>query len=295
MKLQVIISYFLLILISSKSFSQGVGDNFNLDIGSTYEINNFKWSIAGNLQGNSPNILSELNFHKITSLGFFINGQYNPLKFLKFIVFYKQNYTINGSGTDIDYKNDDRINPLFEQPFKSNEGWHKLLKGGIGLPSYSFGKIDFSPAIYYLILKQKLSLRSDEIRDLQSTYVTDIYGFGLSIKTQIYLTKSLYFALTTEFRTLNYKAKANWNLIDIFQHPLSFSHNSSGNSYNLNLDMGRYLSKELSIVLGLFWDKMSVKKGVDTAYLINKNKIKTQLNGARNSAYGLKVGIHYSP
>lgn len=294
MKFEVIIFFLLLILISSKSFSQEIGDNFNLDIGGTYEINNFSWSIAGNLQGNSPNILSELNFHKITSLGFFINGQYHPLKFLKIIVFYKQNYTIHGSGTDIDYKNDNRHNPSFEQSFKSDQGWHKLLKGGIGLPSYSFSQIDFSPAIYYLFLKQKFSLRSEDIRDLRSNYITDIYGFGLSIKAQMNITKSLYFVFTTEYRILNYKAKANWNLIDIFQHPLSFSHSSNGSGYNLNLDMGRYLSKRSSIVLGVFWDKMSVKKGVDTAYLINKNKIKTQLNSVRNSAYGLKVSINYS-
>lgn len=49
-------------------------NKFNLFIGSNVSVDNFRWSIAGNIDGKSPNILSELNYSNITSIGGYVEG-----------------------------------------------------------------------------------------------------------------------------------------------------------------------------------------------------------------------------
>lgn len=259
-----------------------------------YEVNNFRWSIAGNLQGQSPNILSELKFKEIVSLGYYIRGSYLPFNFLKLKAYYKQNYTISGNGTDIDYEDDNRTNPIFDQAFRSNKGWHKLLKGGVGIPLSLFRKIKVCPSIFYYQQNQKFYLLSNEEKDLRSKYKTTMRGIELSLSSHIELSNYLYTSITLNHRFVNYKAEADWNLIDIFQHPLSFSHSSEGYGSKVNIDIGGHISKTFSIVVGGMLDGTIIKNGIDTTYLITGNEVLTRFNGAKNLMYGFKLGLQIS-
>jgi len=121
MKAEVPFLLFFLLLLHSNLHSQTKEKGLLLEAGATYNISNFEWSIAGNLEGEAPNILSELKFDKITSFGYYLKGNYTPVTYLKFFAFFQQNKVVNGSGSDIDYKDDNRTNPTFEQEFISNK------------------------------------------------------------------------------------------------------------------------------------------------------------------------------
>lgn len=294
MKSQIVIFIVFFLFLWWDCHSQSLNEDFTLETGMTYEVNNFKWAIAGNLQGHSPNILSELKFNEIVSVGYYVNGSYSPFKFLKLTAYYKQNYTINGSGRDTDYKDDNRTNPTFDQIFKSNDGWRNVLKGGIGVPINISRRIKTSPSIFYYQLNQKFYLLSDEDKGLRSTYKSDIQGVEFSLVTHIELSDFLYTSLGINYRFVKYKAIADWNLIDIFQHPLSFSHTSKGYGSGINIVFGGHISETLSIVIGGALDTIIIKNGIDTTYLITGNEVLTQFNGAKNLIYGFKIGIHIS-
>lgn len=294
MKPQITIFILSLFFLKWDSYSQERNKVLTLETGTGYEVNNSRWSIAGNLHGQSPNILSELKFKEIASLGYYIKGSYLPFKFLKLKAYYKQSFTISGNGTDTDYKSDNRTNPTFDQTFKSDEGWHKVFKVGAGAPISLFRKIKVCPSVFYYQQNQKFYLLSSEEENLRSNYATTMQGVEFSLVSHIELGRYLYTSITINHRFVNYKAEADWNLIDIFQHPLSFSHISNGYGSGVNIDFGGDLSETFSIVIGGMLDGSIIKNGIDTAYLITGNEVPTQFNGAKNLMYGFKLGVYIS-
>lgn len=272
-------------------YSQTKKTGLSLEAGTAYNTSNFNWSIAGNLDGQSPNILSELKFKKITSLGYYFEASYYPAKHLKISAHYQQNNVISGNGLDTDYKDDNRTNPTFEKKFMSNQGNFINLRTGVGIPIYLADKISITPSLFYSSTDQKFYLLSNEIENLRSTYRVDIEGIELSVEGKIRFNKSLFSSLTINYHFVNYEAKADWNLIDIFQHPLSFSHTSKGSGLGIGIMCGHRLNRIFSIILNGSLTNTTISKGVDTSYFTNKNVISTQFNGARNNMYSIRIGL----
>lgn len=97
---------------SNFKFFNGQNNKLAFSTGGAVNVNNFDWSIAGNLQGRSPNILSELIFKDIKSLVF--RGYIQALEMLELNTFYQGNGVLSGKGTDTDYGSDNqRITSLF--------------------------------------------------------------------------------------------------------------------------------------------------------------------------------------
>jgi hypothetical protein len=265
-----------------------------LETGTIFNISNFDWSIAGNLEGNSPNILSELKFNNIASLGCYFKGNYTPVTYLKFSIFFQQNKVINGNGSDIDYKEDNRTNPTFEKKFRSNKGDFMLFKGGVGTPVHLSTKVTITPSLFYYLTKQKLYILSNLMEELRSTYRANMKGIEISIEGNIQLNKIIYSSLTISHHFVDYKAEADWNLIDVFKHPLSFSQTSKGSGLEVNVLLEGSISRVFSIIVSGSLNTTTIRKGTDTSYLITGNDVSTQFNGAKNILYGLGVGIRAS-
>lgn len=60
---------------------------------------------------------------------------------------------INGYGSDIDYKDDNRTNPTFEKNFRSNKGNLILFKGGIGTPIHLSTKTTITPSLFKTVAR----------------------------------------------------------------------------------------------------------------------------------------------
>ncbi len=87
-----------------------------------YQFTSLDWSIAGNTNGQSPNVLSELRWRKLSGPSFNARLQLNLTKRL----FIAGNLAIcqvsSGTATDIDYAEDDRRQPTYNAQFDSDEG-----------------------------------------------------------------------------------------------------------------------------------------------------------------------------
>lgn len=271
--------------------SQSKHKSFDLEIGSLYNSSSLDWSIAGNIDGQFPNILSELKFNNIQSIGAYVKGEYYPIKSLVISVSFNKNEVINGKGTDTDYKNDNRNNPIYDKNFASDKGSFVGLKSGIGFPVRISNRTLLTPAILYYLTKQKFYLLNNEIEGLKSTYQTVISGAEISVKTNVFLNKFINTSLYLSYHIVNYNAEADWNLIQIFKHPVSFSQTSKGSGYNIDVVFEVKLNKIFSLRTAGDLTLTKISKGIDTSYLITEKEIQTQFNGAKNRMYGLKLGI----
>lgn len=280
--------------LSSNLYPQDQKKRITFETGSIFNESNLEWSIAGNLDGHSPNVLSELKFHSIKSLGYYLRSSYSPLTYLKFSVYYQRNEVISGNGLDTDYRDDNRTNPTFEKPFMSNEGAFTAFNGGIGIPIELYKKLIITPTIFYYLSKQQFYILANQMKDLKSVYQADMHGMKISIDANIRLCKIIYSSLTLSYQIMDYKAEANWNLIDIFKHPLSFSQTSKGSGFDVNVGFEGNISNTFSIIASGSLSDISIRKGIDTSYLITEKEISTQFNGAKNIIYGLKMGIRVS-
>jgi len=290
----VIFSLCLLLFLYGNLYSQTEKKELSLEAGNAYSTCNFNWSIAGNLEGQSPNILSELNFTKITYLGYYFGAIYHPFNHLKVIAYYEQHNVLRGNGSDTDYMEDNRMSPTFEKKFKSNQGNSTNLRIGLGIPIYLDNKIIITPSLFYYLTRRKFYILSDEIQDLRSIYQFVMNGAELSLEGYIRFNKILFSSLTLGYHFIKYEAMADWNLINIFQHPLSFSHVSKGAGLNANIMCGAKVSRIFSIVLSGFITTTNIKKGIDTSYFVDGNEVLTQFNGANNKIFGLRLGVRIS-
>ncbi|WP_158799313.1 hypothetical protein [Pedobacter sp. L105] len=268
--------------------------NFTLEAGGVGDISNFQWSIAGNLQGQSPNILSELTFKKITSLGVFFNGIYKPLKRLELNVYYQKNGIVSGQGNDADYQDDNRKFITYQEPFTSDKGQLENFRTGAGF--YFISKADFSlkTAFYYVSSVQNFYILNSDFDNLNSTYKAKWRSAQLSVENSYHLTPNLSILGTISYGLLKYNSKANWNLIEIFKHPISFEQHANGYVLEGNIGLNYKLNSSLNLLLNGDIGCKKTSKGIDDSYLQNNNQIATQFNGSNINFYQLRIGTSLS-
>ncbi|WP_312334681.1 hypothetical protein [Sphingobacterium sp.] len=264
----------------------------SLSLNSGVEINSLSWSIAGNVEGKNPNVLSELKFKNLTRLGSQLAGEIeiSKLKLDAAIGFYK---TLYGNGTDIDYKEDNRQTQSYSLNFKSNFGHSENL--GIQAVYKTFTTKHTYLAIggSYSYRMQKYTLHSDEHTDLNSIYKIKLNSYGPSVHVGYTPSKDLRLIYIVSFSKLNYSADADWNLFENYQHPRSFSHSANGYSFHNTLEFSKsiYTYFDLFLLTGLRVD--NTRKGVDQLFYKSGAIDITQFNGANLAAFNMALGCKF--
>lgn len=182
-------------------------NKFTISTGGTATVNNFDWSVAGNPQGKPPNILSELTFKNILSFGYFMEGSYSPTDLLEIKVYFQRSQVVSGKGTDIDYNDDNRTNPTFEQNFISNKGILNVFKTGIQTNLLKSKKITLSPTIFYVASAHLFFILSSENLDLKSTYEANSKGAEIALTSKMVITKKITTSLSFDCHFIKYNAE----------------------------------------------------------------------------------------
>lgn len=257
-----------------------------------FDVSNLRWSIAGNEEGQSPNILSELDFKSVNSLGYFLEFRYSPIQRLEIFAYYQNNKVVSGKGTDVDYAGDNRTNPIYDLSFVSDIGRLNIIKVGVRTPFLKINATDFLAGVNYLDNSQDFYILSPDENELRSTYKTKMSGIQLGLMTDTKLTSNLSAFLSFGFTSVTYRAKADWNLRDVFKHPLSFLQTSNGIDLDGSLKLRYQINSVFSVMAVGSYFRTKVHKGTDTAFLISNVDVSTQFNGAVNTRYGAMLGIN---
>ncbi len=288
-------SLFLFLLSFSVALSSTAQEKkFSIEVGPEYRNTDFRWNIAGNMQGQNPNVLSELIFKPINAAGIHTKVEYNIIDNFSMNAHYDRLWTYTGSVTDFDYDGDNRTNPTTELYLQSNKGHARSV--GVNFDYHFFRKNDFTATggVGLDFTKELFYLTNDNDPLLQSTYEAQWNGPNATLKG-LYQPKGIFnIGAGLTYRYLIYDAKANWNLVETFQHPVSFTHDAKGHGLDYRVSFGIKPKDFLNIALDGLYSNWETGYGTDKLFQTDGQIIKARMNGAFKKSFGLRLTTTFS-
>ncbi|WP_316792420.1 hypothetical protein [Pedobacter frigoris] len=282
----------ILMCITPVAFSQEQKFTVSLNTGLFRE--DFNWSIAGNMEGKNPNVLSELIWRNLEGIQYNINSSY----FLSSKIAVNANFTYGriskGRVNDSDYLEDNRKQSVFDESFLSNKGYHQNANFNLLIKRDLTRKIALSALIGYDNLVQKLYLLEDPDyptdENLNSYYKNSWNGLqvGFDLKYSIGKFSALGKARAGYYK---YYANANWNLVPNFNKPISFEQKANAYKYGGSLHVSYLIIKQLEINSGLSFTYGASLAGKDYAYFTDNSIATTKFNGAELKSSFLELGL----
>jgi hypothetical protein len=95
------------------------------------------------------------------------------------------------------------------------------------------------------------------------------------------------------YRQMSYYAEANWNLVNEFQHPVSFDHTANAFGISVNAAIKYRVTKRSLCTLSAGRDYFATGNGKDTLYYKNGDVSVTKLNGVRRDQTVASVGLQF--
>jgi hypothetical protein len=271
---------------------------WNFSLSSGYQSENFRWSIAGNIQGTSPNIYSELRWKNLAGPLVEAAADWNFWRTVHIHSVFSRLFITSGSVTDMDYQGDNRTNRSYYGAFDANKGmsfsWrttleNQLLKSRVLTLTYCLG---------YALHKQSLFLLSSDqtgaAAGLRSTYDTRYQGVVIGMRGKVLLGARFSLEGSVFYDWVSFRGQADWNLISTFQHPLSFEDRADGFNLEGDLKFVYALQKKWALFLSADILHSETGSGTDMLYLQNGQSTPTQYNGAVRDYIKGAVGVRLS-
>jgi Protochlamydia outer membrane protein len=280
------------LLYTQLSFAQNK-DRVQIDFGSGYQQENFHWSIAGDIQGQNPNVYSELKWRDLqgTVLSAHLNANIWSNLFIS--GGYSHSYIHSGKVNDTDYGSDNRTNPVYNQNFDDNKGYSDMWNAGLAWQLLKDAPVSVRPELGYAQSRQDLYLLdlSGQYANLNSSYAAKWKGPYLKLNATWHIIPKLNLNADVQYTQANYHANADWNLITQFQHPVSYTHSANGYGINTNATLTYNITPYLGVYIGGGYFNWQTGNGTDRLYLTNGQTDDTQMNGAFSNGYKLVAGL----
>jgi len=278
-----------------------------------YRRDDLDFNIAGDINGNNPNIISELTWDDLESYQVKFQGRLVWPGIIALRGSANYGWIFDGKNQDSDYWGDDRT---FEWSRSNNSTdddnvWDVSL--AVGYP-FRFGRTvigTFTPLVGYSHHEQQLNI-SDGFQtiatpgltppvgpfgDLDSSYDTQWKGpwIGMDLRFKSHEIETFahrfetYF--TYEYHWADFEAEANWNLADRFAHPKSFEHNTDGDGYVISAGFNCMLNQHWALNLNFDYQDWSTDSGTIKFFLADGTTHKQQLNEVNWTAYAFMMGL----
>jgi len=293
-------------LVRAKKAGSWFQTEFLLSTG--YRVDDLDWNIAGDINGNNPNILSELEWEGLESLQLKIANKtvFNQLFLLRGSLAY--GWIFDGENQDSDYLGDNRTFEFSRSNNNSDDGNVLDASFGIGW-QFTFGRSDFvmAPVIGYSYHEQNLTITDGEqtippsgsFPGLDSTYETEwkgpFIGLGFTFRTdeKSKITPEIETFISIEYHWADYYAEADWNLRTDFAHPKSFEHEADGHGIVFSTVVKFLFDYHWSLNINLDYQNWSTDAGDDRVFFANGTIAETQLNEVNWTSYAIMAGIEY--
>ncbi|NML40104.1 omptin family outer membrane protease [Chitinophaga sp. G-6-1-13] len=258
-----------------------------------YHQEDFRWSIAGNTEGTNPNVYSELIWKNMSAPTFSAEIEWNPISRIVVLSDLHISQIITGKVSDKDYLGDNRTHNSYSRMFEANKGNIQAYDLMIGYRLLSSDHFMLTAALGYSIQAQRLWMLK-ESENLHSTYITNWHGFNFRLATYLPVNKTLGISNRATAEMFRFNARANWNLVDNFQHPLSFEDVANGFGIKEDFRLELQLNSAINLNMGGVYYHACAGKGTDKLFLSNGTVATTQFNGAVRSYFQATTGIRFS-
>ena len=286
----------------------------NLEFGAGYREDNFDWNIAGNINGNNPNILSELTWSdiKIFQLKGGINSVIGKAFYLRGALDY--GWIFDGGNQDADYNGDNRTLEWSQSNNSTDQGsvWDATLGIGyqfkaasdklriIPLLGYSYSDQYFNITDGYQTVSEPALAPAGEtplplgpFAGLDSSYEAEWWGPWVGIDLWFDPSEKMSLYAGFEYHWADYQGDANWNLRSDFAHPTSFEHNADGTGIIMTLGGEFLLVKPWFLSLYINYQDWSTDPGLDTLYYADGSISQTRLNEVNWDSFAIMLGLTY--
>ena len=278
-----------------------------------YREDELDWNIAGDINGNNPNIISELTWDDLESYQVKFQGGLVWPNLIAVRGSLAYGWLFDGRNQDSDYLGDNRT---FEFSRSNNttdddQVWDASL--AVGYP-FRFGRTDigtFTPLVGYSHHEQQLNMTDGfqtiatpgvtppvgPFAGLDSSYDTEWRGPWIGIDLHFRAAEIKTFAhrietyFTYEYHWTEYDADANWNLIDTFAHPKSFKHEADGNGYVISTGINCMLDQNWALNVNFDYQDWSTDNGTIKFFLADGTTHKQQLNEVNWTSYAFMMGL----
>ena len=250
------------------------------------------WNIAGNLQGENPNIISELIWRNIKSKqlslgGIWTEGDY----FLQASGEYGKVYS--GENQDSDYSLDDRQGEFSRSVNNAGKDYMLDLELNYGKSHVVSPKLKIDASFGYSIHRQHLKMYggnqligSASLEGLDSLYQSNWEGPQASVGMS-YKNKDDEYSLNYTHQDIDLNGHTNWNLRSDLKHPVSMTQAGSGNGKKIVIGYEHAVSDFSSLSLTLSRYNYSAS-GVHTFHLLSSDPAQ-KLNAVNWQANDVKL------
>ena len=256
----------------------------------------FRWSIAGNNNGGDPNVLSELKWKNISGQDYSASFKWNVWRRFVIIATYNRVIVNSGSVSDMDYSADNRTAPVYAENFSDNKGYTSASSTGAGYIVFNDKLFSLVPYLGYAINTQALYLvdLTGQFPGLNSSYTANWKGVFLKVTSSVKVMRALKFSADVTYNQVNYNADGDWNLINEFQHPVSYSHTAKGYGLNIYGWLIYNVAPHEAVDIGYGYFNWQTGNGNDLLYLASGQVDKTRLNGVLRNGYEVAGGFVFS-
>ena len=130
-------------------------------------------------------------------------------------------------------------------------------------------------------------------RSLNSTYKTEWTSWWLGTDIHLEVIPDLFLISSLEYHMADYETTADWNLIDSFSHPLSFTQAADGKGFVANVGIEYTFIPKWNAGLMVGWTKWSTDRGVETLFWSDGDTSPGILNEANWTSKSLNLSISY--
>ncbi|MFT5115307.1 MAG: hypothetical protein ACI8P9_004651 [Parasphingorhabdus sp.] len=279
------------------------------DVGVGARSERFHWSISGNFDGTSPNILSELIWDEVNIVEIFFNTDTRTNNGIRVQTHLAYGSIEDGRVRDSDYLASER-NAEFSRSLSASEGDSTLdvsISVGYELPVTDAQATKLTPFV-------GISMRESDFEITQGFQALDVFGgtggasFGGLNSTYDTEWESAFLGLQLdhmhgrwhvfgryEYHDFTYKAKANWNLRSDFAHPVSFIHDSDGSGPLYAVGARRSITADWDLFMNYSWWNWDADNGSDTTFFSDGTSSRTRLKTAVSDGNTFFLGVSYTP
>jgi len=272
-----------------------------------YRRDDLDWNIAGNINGNNPNILSELTWDDIESYQVKFQGSLIWPRIIALRGSANYGWIFNGDNQDSDYFGDNRTFEFSRSNNSTDDGdvWDVSL--AIGYPFRTGKNVigTITPLVGYSYHEQNLKITdgfqtipaTGPFPGLDSSYDTEWKGPWLGIDIHFRAAEIKTFAhrfetyFTYEYHWADYDAEADWNLRDDLAHSKSFKHDTDGNGYVIGAGFNFVLHQHWALNFNFDYQDWSTDDGTSKVFFADGTSAKTRLNEVNWTSYALSLGL----
>lgn len=296
-------------IIQDKKSSKSVeGFDFLYEVGTGYQQDRLNWNVAS--PTGSPNPSTEVKWDNIQRWR--IHGLFDIYTPLGFAFKGRAGYawTFNGSAQETNFLRDDRMAPFSRIDSDADDGnaWDASFGAGyrlkLGDPEKNSVWGSLTPLAGYSYEEQKYKMKggrqqipnsgldSDQLRNIDNTYVADWYGPWLGLDANLSLFDHHKLFSSFEYHWPTYRAKATWKPAPHLQHPRSFTHDADGSGYLASIGY-RFQSSDLwGISLSADYLNMETDSGQENLFLSSGQVVESKLNEVKRESFGVNLGVN---